>query len=71
MYRLKIGDALYVKQTVRAHEETIKLFEAQVLSGSNEEVSGFALDALELLEQHLQHAHILQNHIQSTPTSDA
>ena len=64
-------DALYVKHAVKTHEETIKLFEAQVLSGSDEEVAGFALDALELLEQHLQHAHILQNHIQSTPASEA
>lgn len=64
-------DALYVKHTVRMHEETVRLFEAQALSGSDEEVSGFASDALELLEQHLQHAHMLQNHIQSTPTSDA
>lgn len=62
-------DVLYVKHAVKAHEGTIELFEAEVLAGSDEEVAGFALDALEMLEEHLQHAHTLQSHIQSTPES--
>lgn len=64
-------DALYVKHAVNTHKESIELFEAHVLAGNDEEIAGFALDALELLEQHLQHAHVLQNHIQSTPNPEA
>lgn len=58
-------DALYAKHAVEAHENTISLFEAQAEKGTDDEIAGFAQDVLELLRQHLQHAHLLQRHIDS------
>lgn len=64
-------DTLYAKHAVKAHEATIALFETQAEKGSDEEIAGFAQDVLELLRQHLQHAHVLERHIQSTDSTHA
>lgn len=53
-------DADYAEQAaVKAHEDTIKLFEDYLKKGKDKEVMGFAQDALPLLRKHLQHAHTL------------
>ena len=53
-------DASYAQEAaVKAHEDTIALFEDYITSGKDKEVMGFAHDALPLLRQHLQHAHAL------------
>lgn len=53
-------DTSYAQQAaVKAHEDTITLFEDYIKSGKDKEVMGFAQDALPLLRQHLQHAHAL------------
>jgi len=49
---------------VSAHEDTIKLFENYVREGRDKEVMGFAQDALPMLQQHLRHAHVLQEALQ-------
>lgn len=52
---------------IKAHEETIELFDEQVEKGKDKEIVGFAQDAVPMLRQHLKHAHLLQNHLKSTP----
>ncbi|MCK9508730.1 MAG: DUF4142 domain-containing protein [Pigmentiphaga sp.] len=49
---------------VTAHEDTIKLFDKYLTEGRDKEVMGFAQDALPMLQQHLRHAHVLQEAIQ-------
>lgn len=64
-------DALYAKHAVQAHEAAIELFETQAEKGSDDEVAGFAQDVLELLRQHLQHAHMLQRRFKSNDSTDS
>ncbi|WP_235332525.1 DUF4142 domain-containing protein [Alcaligenes faecalis] len=53
-------DADYANEAaVKAHEDTIKLFEDYIKDGKDKEVMGFAQDALPMLQQHLRHAHAL------------
>lgn len=50
---------------IKAHEDTIELFEEQAKNGDDKEIAGFAQDVLPLLKQHLQHAQSLKNHVDS------
>lgn len=53
-------DADYANEVaLKAHETTIKLFEDYIEKGRDRELMGFVQDALPLLRQHLQHAHVL------------
>lgn len=57
-------DQYYAEELgTKAHEEAIELFEQQVEKGNDEEIVGFAQDALVLLRQHLQHAQSLKTHV--------
>lgn len=57
-------DQYYAEQLgIKVHEEAIELFEQQVEKGDDEEIVGFAQDALPLLRQHLQHAQSLKAHV--------
>src|SRR5690606_6581574 len=59
-------DGDYAEQAaVKAHEDTIKLFEDYLKKGKDKEVMGFAQDALPLLRKHLQHAQPLADSMKS------
>ncbi|MGO3133212.1 MAG: DUF4142 domain-containing protein [Alcaligenes sp.] len=61
----QFNDEYATVAAVKAHEDTIKLFEDYVKQGKDKEVMGFAQDALPLLRQHLQHAHTLADSMKS------
>lgn len=60
-------DLYYAQQLgVKAHEKTIALFEKEVEKGDDNEIVGFAQDVLPMLNQHLQHATLLQQQVETT-----
>ena len=59
-------DSYYAEHLgVKAHEDTIELFESQVENGDDVEIVSFAQEALPVLRQHLQHAKNLHTQMES------
>lgn len=53
-------DRAYIKTAVASHARSIKLFEAQVKEGKNEQVTACAEKALPTIRKHLEHARKIQ-----------
>jgi putative membrane protein len=53
-------DKAFVKQVIKEHEQTVKLFKEQAENGKDEQVRNWARNTLPTLERHLEHSHNLE-----------
>jgi putative membrane protein len=56
-------DKTYAEQQVMAHEETVALMRSYAGGGDNQQLRSLALSALPVVERHLEHMKMLQQHV--------